>query len=202
MPKEALHDAFGVAVRQVSATGVVVVHLVAEHVLRGGQHGGGLAGRCRCSAAPRAAWIGSVLSDGCRAGIRLSGASPHSRRGVDTGPLMRLRGPQWETASCPRQSRRGSRARPSHRPRAWSSAVGGLAKGVQDLVGPVVDVLHDGSQLVHLRQVQPQTQRPTTASPGSGAVAAYRRRMAAAQPPTRRRMAAFGSLSRTHCSGE
>ena len=32
------------------------------------------------------------------------------------------------------------------------------------------------------------TPRPTTASPGSGAVAACRRQMAAAQPPTRRRM--------------
>ena len=40
-PKEALLDAVGVAVRQVSAAEIVVVGLVAEHEVSSGQHGGG-----------------------------------------------------------------------------------------------------------------------------------------------------------------
>ena len=167
----------------VSAAEIVVVLLVAEHEVGGGQHGGGNRhdGLLRATATLQAPKLrlDSFRSSGSRPmrpgpapssaresrdGPGSSGACPHSGRGAGqarprdqmarTGKSGHVHTDLGDDHPCDRLTDTGHRRQP----------VGGVAKRAQDLVGLVLDLLHGGGQRADLRQVQLQQEpmmRPT-----------------------------------------
>ena len=165
-PKVVLLDTLGVAVRQVPAAEVVVVLLAEEHEVGGGQHGGGdrddgllrtalpfeapklrleialfLPGRGPRGLDQRHPQPGGRVTDPGRAA--LAGTFVEAR--TQTRPrnqMARTGEPGHVHANLGDDHPRDRLTDPGHR----RQAVGGLAKRAQDLVGLVLDLLHDRGQ--------------------------------------------------------